>query len=228
MFQDLTVIVACRNEEASIEQCISRILRSCPNAALVVVDGGSDRTEELVAELTREHKTVRYIRNVDDRGKGHAIRVGTRAATTQFIAQLDADLQFLPEELPVLFERLREDRIDMILGSRFLLSSRRMEGSTPAIRRIGNYAINAYASILFGTRFTDLLAGVKVWRAKVTNAFELESDSYSYEAELALKAFALGFRVQEWPVTTEPRRTGKSSVHIFSVGRKLLRDIFCF
>ena len=73
----LSVIVATFNEEANIEQCVRRILAVfAEGCELLVVDGGSDRTGEIVQELAGEFPAIRYVRNDNDRGKGHAIRTG--------------------------------------------------------------------------------------------------------------------------------------------------------
>ena len=193
-----------------------------------MVDGGSDATGQVVAALASDDPSVRYIRNEGDRGKGHAVAVGVRASEGAVLAQIDADLQFLPEELPRLLAPILDQRADVTLGSRFLSASARGPGSVPGARFAGNRAISAFASAACGHRFSDLLAGMKAWRREVTEAFRWQSDGFSYEAELPIKAVRLGFRVVDVPVTTEERRAGKSSVPVLRTGLALARDILRF
>ena len=69
---------------------------------------------------------------------------------------------------------------------------------------------------------------MKAWRREVTDRFRWQSDGFSYEAELPIKAVRLGFRVVDVPVTTEERRAGRSSVHVVRTGLGLARDILRF
>ena len=75
---------------------------------------------------------------------------------------------------------------------------------------------------------TDVLAGFKAWKREVTQSFILKSNTYSYEAELPIKSLQHGWRVIDVPVTTESRKEGVSSVRVFRVGIKLIRDITGF
>lgn len=72
---------------------------------------------------------------------------------------------------------------------------------------------------------TDVLAGIKAWRHEVTRSFLLQNTSFSYEAELAMKALQNGWRVKDVAVSTDARVSGMSSVHVFRDGWKLFRDI---
>ena len=226
--KDLSIIVPTRNEAAGIAQCLHRIVAACPGAEVLVVDGGTDTTESVVKGVTTQNASVRYIRNVGDRGKGHAIQTGILNASRSILVQIDGDLQFLPEEIPRLVAPIVERSADMVLGVRFAVGSQRYEWSTPWHRSLGNKLISLYTSLLLGQSFCDVLAGMKAWRKEVTQSFRVESDTYSYEAELVAKAVRYGWRVCEAPITTEPRRTGTSSVRVFKVGLQLLRDIAYF
>jgi glycosyltransferase involved in cell wall biosynthesis len=224
-----SIIVATLNEQDSIAGCIERILAIYPRECeVVVVNGGDDRTGAIVGAIARDNPAVRYTDNRGDRGKGHAIRVGVSLARAPIHAQIDADLQFLPEELPHVIDPIRRGEADIVLGSRFTRGSRRGSGSTPALRTFGNKAISAYASLLFGHRMTDVQAGMKAWSAHAIRRVDLRSDNYSYEVEIAAKGLKHGLRVIDVPVTTECRRTGHSNVRLMTAGLALLRDIALF
>jgi len=224
----LSIIVPTRNEAGTIAACLERIAAACPLAEILVVDGGTDGTAAVVGALARVLPAVRYLRNHGDRGKGHAVAVGISSSQGAVLAQIDGDLQFLPEELPRLLAPILTERADVALGSRFLPHSARGAGSVPGARSAGNRAISAFASVVCRHRFSDLLAGMKAWRREVTAAFRWESDGFSYEAELPIKAARLGFRVVDVPITTEERRAGRSSVPVLRTGVKLARDIIRF
>lgn len=225
---ELSIIIPTRNEAQNIVSCLERVVAICPEAEILVIDGGSDSTEQICREYSTSHPSVRYIRNHGDRGKGHAVQTGINHARGRCVVQIDADLQFFPEEIPLLIAPLQKGEADMTLGTRFMSGSERRPGSTPWHRTLGNRAISAYTSLLFGQRFSDVLAGMKAWRRELTEQFSLESDTYSYEAELIAKAVRGGWRVLDVPVTTEIRNAGHSSVRVFKTGCQLLRDIACF
>lgn len=225
----LSIIVASFNEEASIERCVRRIHAIFPSETeILVVDGGQDRTGEIVLGLEKELSGLRYIRNENDRGKGHAIRHGIQEARAPVMAQLDADLQFRPEELPQMIAEVREGRADIVLGSRFCAEAVREDGATPAARTVGNKTISAIASLLFGQRMTDVLAGIKVWSREAIEGFDLTSDNYSYEIEIPARALMQGRKVCDFPVTTSPRTEGVSQVSVVREGLNMLGDMLRF
>ena len=224
-----SIIVATLNEHGTIAPCIHRILAVYPEECeVLVVNGGSDPTGEIVEAMAAVNPAVRHVRNRDDRGKGQAIRVGVSLARAPIHAQIDADLQFLPEELPRVIDPVRRGEADIALGSRFTDGSTRWSGSTPAMRAIGNKAISAYASLLFGHRMTDVQAGMKAWSARAIRRIDLRSDNYSYEVEIAAKGVMRGLRVVDVPITTAARQAGRSNVRPMRAGLALLRDISMF
>ena len=226
---ELSIIVATFDEQGTIEQCVRRILAVFPDGCeVLVVDGGSDDTETIARRIAAEDPAVRYVRNHNDRGKGHAIRTGVSQARAQIMAQIDADLQFLPEDLPKVAAPIREGRADVTLGTRFASGSVRLAGSTRWYRTLGNKTASAYASLLSWHRMTDVQAGIKAWTAEAIRAIDLRSDSYSYEAEIPVKALKKGFRVLDVPVTTDARQGGQTKVNVFSNGLPLLWDITRF
>jgi len=224
-----SIIVAAFNEQGTIERCVRRVLEVYPTECeVLVVDGGSDRTGEIVMAMENQLPQVRYIRNENDRGKGHAIRVGIEQARAPIHAQIDADIQFLPEELPLIIDPIREGKADVTLGSRFAGESKRLPGSTPFIRTMGNKTVSGYASLLFWHRMTDVQAGMKAWTADAIRKIDFKSDNYSYEVEIPTKALKRGCRVIDVPITTDARQDGETNVNAFTAGVALFRDITLF
>lgn len=225
----LTILVTTFNEEGNIEACVRRIVNVYPNdCEVLVVDGGFDRTGEIVKTLEKQFSSVRYIRNENDRGKGHAVQTGIAQARGKLIAQIDADLQFLPEELPQLLAPLEAGTADVVLGSRFLRQSVRLPGSTPALRTFGNYLTSAFASILVWHRMSDILAGMKAWTNEASQKIPLKCLHCSYDAEIAVKAVMKKLRVLDVPITTDARKAGNSQIHVARDGMVILRDILLF
>lgn len=222
----LSILIATFNEEASIELCLRELARVyAKDVEILVIDGGSDRTGERVRALERLLPGLRYVRNQPDLGKGHAIRRGVYEARGSWMAQLDADLQFLPADLPRVIEPLRRGEADVVLGSRFTRGSRRLPGGTPLLRTLGNRFMSGYASALSGRHMTDVLAGIKAWTREAIDRVDLRSNGYSYEVEIPMRAMRHGLRVVEVPVTTQARHGGESNVDVFRTGARMLFDI---
>ena len=226
----LTVIVAARDEEETIERCLRRIDASLGDRPreILVIDGGTDRTGAIVRALSTDIPCVRHVPNVGDRGKGHAIRRGGREARAPVMVQIDADLQFLPEELPRLLEPIEAGRADVVLGSRFMAGSTRRPGSTTPLRTFGNKLASLYASGLFAHRMTDVQAGMKAWTREAFERIRFASDDYSYEVEIPARALRAGFRVVDVPISTDARAGGQTKVHVVRDGIPLLWDITRF
>ena len=159
--------------------------------------------------------------------RGHAIRTGISHARGRFHAQIDADLQFSPSDLPALLAPLRAGTADVVLGSRFSPGSNSASGAA-FFRTGGNHLVSAWMSLLFGRRLTDVLAGIKAWTADAAATFALRSNNYSYEIEIPARALRTGLRVAEIAVGTCPRAAGVSKVSVVRVGLRALTDTLRF
>lgn len=221
---EFSIIVAAFNEEETIGQCLAAIAEVFPSGAeVLVVDGGNDGTSRIVADAARTIPFVHYIRNENDRGKGHAIRTGIARARGKFHAQIDADLQFSPRDLPRLFQPLQDGEADVVLGSRFRRGSGQDEEASVS-RTWGNRAVSGYMSLLFGQRMTDVLAGIKAWTREAAAVIDLQTDGFSYELEIPARAIRRGLRVTEKPVATRARQAGESKVSEWKEGPRFIRD----
>ena len=226
--RSVSVVIATFNEEECIEECLNEVFKALPQCEAIVVHGGNDRTADIARTYGAQGARVTVIENHPDFGKGHAIRIGGNAARGDFVAEFDADLQFDAMDLQKVLEPLVEDRLDVTLGSRFMRSSTRGPGSTPAFRSYGNYTASLYSSFWSGQRFTDVQAGIKAWTKHAWRVIDIESDNYSYEAEIAVKAAQRGLRVGDVPIRTYARRGGATKVNVVWDGLRLLKDITLF
>lgn len=208
--EQVSVLVACKNEEANVERCIRELLRVLPDAEILILHGGTDRTYDIAADIARAHPNVRPLRNPDDRGKGHALKLGIASATGSVMCQFDCDLQFFADDLPALLEPVQRGERDLVLGSRFLGSSDRSAYRAMPLRDFGNWLISAYVSALIGRRVTDVTAGVKSWTREAIRRIDFRDDRYSYEAEMVVRAGSLGLRISEVPVRYANRTAGES------------------
>ena len=209
-FRETSIIVACRNEEQVIEQCLHALVRAVPEAEIVVVDGGADETFSIAQRMAKQLPQIKPVKNQPDFGKGHGIRRGIEAASGKIMAQFDADMQFSAEDLPALLEPIAAGHADVTLGSRFLPSSDRSAYRPIFFRDIGNRFLSLYVSILIGKRVTDVTAGVKAWTREAIKQIDFRDRRYCYELEIVVRAARLGLRIMDIPVHYADRTSGRS------------------
>lgn len=214
---EISIIIASFNEEKNIRETIGRIYKTLPNCELILVEGGNDRTIAIAEEEKKKHPTMIIIHNKEDKGKGQAIRVGIAAATKPVMAQVDADSQFPPEELPQLLQPILENKADIVFASRFVEGSTIEKGSLTRMRRLANWVVSGFTSLLCGNRLTDVNAGFKAWKSDVIRDINIKCNHFGYEPEIAIMAAKKGYRIVEVPVNYKGRQRGISNV-------KLLRD----
>lgn len=225
---NLSIIIPCKKEALNIASCIRRVMAVCPAAEVLVIDSGLDETQEIVNQLKKEWDNLHYVLCKPDRGKGDAIRLGIERSTGFILLQIDADLQFWPEDIPQLIKPLLENKADMTLATRFSETSQLGLDSSPFVRSFGNKFFSLYCSLLYQQKISDALAGFKAWKREVTDSFTLSSFTFTYEIELFAKALQNKWRVCDVPVHYEQRSLGKSNVPLIKTGLRILRDAFKF
>jgi glycosyltransferase involved in cell wall biosynthesis len=202
----LVVVIAAYQEAANLPAVLSRVpgeVGGLRVRTLVVDDGSTDDTARLAAE-----GGALVARLETNRGQGVALRLGYRLARelgADYIATLDADGQYDPEQLEDVLAPLLDGRADFVTGSRRLGSA---EAPT-LIRRLGTRVFAALVSLLVGQRVTDTSNGLRAMRAEVTGQVRLEQPQYQ-SSELLLATFAAGYRVLEVPTVIRRRSSGRS------------------
>ena len=205
----LAVVIPAKDEEATIGELLDRVARvrvpGCELRTVVVDDGSTDRT----AEISRREGAV-VVRHPENRGLGAAVRTGLRAAVeggAEAVAYLDADLEYYPEDIPLLVEPVLSDRADYVLGSRFLGGARGMK----VHRRVGNLAFTWLLALLTRRRITDGQTGMRAFSREAADRAEIVHD-YNYAQVLTLDLARKGFRMTEVPIRYRVREHGESFI----------------
>lgn len=191
----LSVIVPVYNEEKTIAQVLKKLVAVRDVGEVVVVDDGSkDKTGAIIKKLNL--KKVHYFRK-ENGGKGSAIRFGLTKIKGEYTLIQDADLEYDPEDIPLLLVPVKKDRAHIIYGSRFL---------GPHLNllfwhRLGNHFLNLLVNVLYNTTLSDMETCYKLIPTKIFRALNLQSNNFDIEPEITCKLSRMGYWIYEVPIS---------------------------
>lgn len=192
------------NEKPFITKIIDRVLAvrldGIEQELVVVDDCSRDGTRELLAGLNRPGVTVLFHER--NRGKGAALRTGFSKATGEVLLIQDADLEYNPEEYPVLLKPIVEGHADVVYGSRFLGGAHRVHMFW---HMVGNRFLTLLSNMLSNLNLTDMETCYKAFRREVLDGINLKSDRFGFEPEFTQKAARRGWRFYEVPISYHGR-----------------------
>ena len=190
----LSVVMPCFNEEATILECIKRVLESPHVGELIIVDDGStDTTRSLLAALSDVR--VKVLLQEENQGKGAALARGFKAATLPFVIVQDADLEYDPTEFTKLLQPLLDGKADVVFGSRFIGSDahRVLYFWHSVANRILTLASNAFTNL----NLTDMETCYKCFKLEVIQSIDLKENRFGIEPELTAKVAKGRWRIYE-------------------------------
>lgn len=198
----LSVIIPCYNEENSILELVRKV-KDAPveNMEIIVVDDCSkDNTREIL-EKDVKPLVSNIICHEVNRGKGAALRTGFAHATGDAVIIQDADLEYDPNEYPLLAGPVFRGEADVVYGSRFLGQKRKGY----LANRLANAFLTAFSNLFTGEKLTDMETCYKCFRREVIQSIDLEEDRFGFEPEVTAKIAKKKIRIREVPVSYYPR-----------------------
>ncbi len=203
----LSVVIPAYNEEKRIGKTLSEtidyLIRQSYSSEIVVVDDGSkDATQKVVLSFaSRDNCRVRLLENPGNCGKGYAVRNGMLNSIGDIALFCDADLSTPPEEIEKVMTPIRENRYDVVFGSRALdrsLIDEHQSSLREVIGRTGNFLLH----ILTGLKFKDTQCGFKAFRREAAmSAFGAQRiPGFGFDPEVLYIAQKQGWRLLEIPV----------------------------
>jgi len=225
----LSVVIPAYNESARIGSTIVSIcghLQLKPyQAELVVIDDGStDSSPQILLELAARYPLMRVFRNEPNRGKGFSVRRGALEARGELILFTDADLSAPIEEADRLLAALQSTGADAAVGSRAV--KRELVGvHQPLFREYGGRFFNVLVRLITGLPIADTQCGFKLFRRATTRrAFELQQVAgFGFDPELLFLIRRMGGTIVEVPVRWNDNAATK--VHFLRDSVRMAMDL---
>ncbi len=201
-----SIVIPAYNESARIPATLREVIacvraNSWPAEIIVVNDGSTDSTAQVVRDIALEAPELRLIENPGNRGKGYSVRSGLLQALGDVVMFTDADLSAPIQEADRLFAAIAAGA-DIAIGSRWLESGRQTHRQ-PLYRQIFGRCFNAVCRMVMQLPFADTQCGFKAFtRAAAQTVFKLQTiERWGFDPEILFIAVKRGLNVVEVPVS---------------------------
>src|SRR6266446_794228 len=204
----LSVMMPAFNEESTVELILEHVLQRPEVGEVIVVDDGStDKTWEIMSRIAAQDKRVQAFRQNVNEGKGAALRLAISHLTLPFALVQDADLEYDPRDYPALLQPLIESRSDIVYGVRGFAG----QTAFSFWFVIGNMAVTLATNLLFDCYISDMETGYKVLRSDLWRRLNLNGSRFDIEPDITARVLRLGYRIHEVPISyyARSREEGK-------------------
>ena len=197
----ISVIIPCYNEEHTILKVIKSVHESLNRyeyEIILVDDGSTDNTKEILEEYSRSDEKVEVIYHDINSGKGASLRTGFNAAIGDVVIIQDADLEYDPSEYSKLFKPIQDGKADIVYGSRF-----KSGDSTRVLyfwHKMGNLFLTGLSNLLTNLNLTDIETCYKVFRKEVLDQITIEENRFGFEPEITAKISKIRPRLRIYEV----------------------------
>ncbi len=211
----VSLVIPVFNETRTLAELLRRVVAVDFDKELVIVDDCStDGSREFLQRLAKEGlealpgaaprngNSFRVLFQEKNSGKGAALRRGFSEATGDVVVVQDADLEYDPRDIPRLIEPIADGDADVVYGSRFVGTPRRVLYYWHSVM---NHVLTTLSNMGSGLNLTDMETCYKAFRREVIQSIPIEEDRFGFEPEVTAKVARGGWRVYEVPVSYHGR-----------------------
>ncbi|MES2097878.1 MAG: glycosyltransferase family 2 protein [Pseudomonadota bacterium] len=213
----IAVLLPCYNEEAAIAQTVAGFRAALPGATIYVYDNNSS---DGTMDVARAAGAI--VRSEKMQGKGNVVRRMFADVDADIYVMADGDATYDAEAAPLLVQRLLDEQLDMVVGSR-------VTQAEAAYRRghvMGNKLLTGMLARLFGRSFSDILSGYRVFSRRFVKSFPVLTGGFEIETEISVHALELKMPVGEVETRYFERPEGSvSKLSTYSDGFRIVQTI---
>ena len=223
--ESLSVVIPARDEEGCVAATVEALQadlqeRGIAHEIIVVDDGSTDRTWEILSELKERIPELVPVQNAGKHGFGRAIVCGLNVMKGDAVVIMMADGSDDPCDVGRYWETLQQG-YDCVFGSRFSKGGAVID--YPPLKLLLNRQANLFLRVLFNIRLNDTTNAFKAYRREVIDGCRpILSPHFNITVELPLKAIVRGYTWTTIPITWRNRRTGESKLKIREMGSRYL------
>ena len=202
----ISIVIPAYNEELRIQNTLSAYewhFSRLDNAEFIVVcDGNTDKTPEIVGRYSKRHKHVRLLTFPVRLGKGGGLIQGLKFAKGELIGFVDADSSTSTSDYEHLVKTLLKSRAGGAICSRYLKESHVLV-KQPFYRKFLSRGWNLLVRILFGIPFTDTQCGAKIFKKQAIESVlpKMSAHGFEFDVELLWRMHKAGYKITEVPTT---------------------------
>lgn len=228
LFDSISIVVPCRNEEMNVESLVSSLLKyfnEYIHEIILINDNSIDNTKKVICKLQATNSRIKLINRTLPNGVGRALRDGYSNVKGRYCLTMDCDFQHLITEFSGLFDALNQGA-DMVIGSRFSPNSILL--NYPFLKIFFNRMFHFSLAILTGNRFRDLTNNLKIMKKEVLDTIPIKENGFAANAETGIYPMLMGYNISEIPMSWVNRdsQMGNSSFRLLKVGKGYLRVFY--
>ncbi len=186
MSYKLSVVIPCFNERNTIRDIINAVRQSpIENIEIIVIDDASTDGVDQLLENDLRPMIDKFIRHDINQGKGAALRTGFQHVTGDYVIVQDADLEYDPQDYPILLQPILDGTADVVYGSRFAGS-----GAHRVLyywHSVGNHFLTTLCNMFSNLNLTDMETCYKLFRKEIIQQVNICENRFGFEPEITLK-----------------------------------------
>ena len=218
----LSIIIPCFNEAKTINTLLQAVKCSpIDNKEIIVINDGSDDGTKEILESKKDSEMI-VIHHTRNKGKGAALKTGFSRATGDICIVQDADLEYDPQEYPIVIKPIIDGKADVVFGSRF--QSGRAHRVVYFWHRIGNGFLTLLSNICTDLNLTDMETCYKAFKREIIQSINIREKRFGFEPEITAKVSRINCKIYEVGISYYGRT--------YNEGKKIgwkdgIRAIYC-
>ena len=224
----LSIIIPVYNERKTILLIINKVLniKNIKKQIIIIDDGSTDGTTKILKKIFKK-KVSKIIYSNENRGKGHAIKLGQKYVKEKYVIIQDADLEYNPNDYNKILKLFKKKNVKVVYGSRVLRSKRYKKNNfTSNIRVFANHVLTILSNMINHQNLTDAHTCYKAFDSKIFKKIKLIENGFSFCPEITTKISNLDIAIEEVKISYKGRSFKEGKKISFIDGFDAIRTLF--